>query len=226
MNKKIEIHLDKNFIGRIDTWMEKTGRARSLPDAVLQLVDIGLGKITGENVQLSDGDKLNFMILRDIVKHFKIRNAETKVDLVADAIYGGHYWAPIWEMRYLFHNHADCSEEVSLVVDTLDMWSFIEVGIDKLSPQEREEIKEANHGYLPQFEGFDSHDEGSLMSITRFLVENMGRFSHFKKRDFDSHAPNAARYRRMATAFKPIRATLDFNRNLKVEQIIELLKGT
>ena len=62
------------------------------------------------------------------------------------------------------------------------------------------------------------------MSIARFIVEKMDRFSRFKKRDFNSHAPTAASYRRMTAAFEPIRATLGFGRDLGVDQIIELLK--
>ena len=62
------------------------------------------------------------------------------------------------------------------------------------------------------------------MSIARFMIEKMDRFSRFKKLDFNSHAPTAARYRRMTTAFEPIRATLGFGRYLGVDQIIKLLK--
>lgn len=62
------------------------------------------------------------------------------------------------------------------------------------------------------------------MNITRFIVEKMDRFSRFKDHDFNSHAPTAARYRRMTIAFEPIRATLGFGRGLGVDQIIELLK--
>ena len=61
------------------------------------------------------------------------------------------------------------------------------------------------------------------MSIVQFLVEKMDRFSRFK-RDFNSHDPTAACYRRMTTAFEPIRVTLGFDRDMGVDQIIELLK--
>lgn len=110
------------------------------------------------------------------------------------------------------------------MVDTLDMWDFIEGCIEKLTPEETARLKTANHGYLPKFAGFDGNNETSLMSIASFLVEKMDRFSRFKKHDFNSHAPTATRYRRMTTAFEPIRVTLCFGRNLSVDQIIELLK--
>lgn len=222
--ERLELRLDDELVERIDNWMTETGQASSRSDAVRQLLDIGLGAMTGKSIHLSDGDKLNFMMLRDIMKHLKIKDAETNVELVAESIYGGHYWAPTWEMQGLFHKHADRPAEVTLVVDTLDMWDFIEGCIEKLRPDELVQLKAANHGYLPQFAGFDGNNEASLMSIARFLVEKMDRFSRFKKRDFNSHAPTAARYRRMTTAFEPIRGALGFGRNLSVDQIIELLK--
>ena len=127
-------------------------------------------------------------------------------------------------MQGLFHKHTDRPADVTLVVNTLDMWDFIEGCIEKLSPEETERLKAANHGYLPKFAGFDGNNEGSLMGIAHFMVDQMNRFSRFKKRDFNSHAHTAARYRRMTTAFEPIRATLGFGRDLSVDQIIELLK--
>ena len=222
--ERLELRIDEDLLQRIDDWMEQTGRASSRSDALRQLVDIGLGAMTGKTIHLSAGDKLNFMMLRDIMKHLKIKDAETDVDFVAETIYGGHYWAPTWEMQGLFHKHTDRPADVTLVVDTLDMWDFIEGCIEKLTPDETERLKAANHGYLPKFAGFDGNNETSLMSIARFIVEKMDRFSRFKKRDFNSHAPTAARYRRMTAAFEPIRATLGCGRDLGVDQIIELLK--
>ena len=222
--ERLELRLDEELVERFDTWMNETGQASSRSDAVRQLIDIGLGTVTGKTIRLTDGDKLNFTMLRDIMKHLKIKDAETDIDFVAETIYGGHYWAPMWNMQGLFHKHTDRPADVSLVVDTLDMWNFIEGCIEKLTPEEIERLKAANHGYLPQFTGFDGNNESSLMNITRFIVEKMGRFSRFKKHDFNSHAPTAGRYRRMTTAFEPIRATLGFGRDLGVDQIIELLK--
>lgn len=222
--ERLELRLDDDLLQRVDEWMESTGQASSRSDAVRQLVDIALGAMTGKSIHLTDGDKLNFMVLRDIVKHLKIKDAETDVDFVAETVYGGHYWAPTWEMQGLFHKHADRPADVTLVVDTLDMWDFIEGCIEKLPEEDIEKLKASNHGYLPKFHGFDGNNEATLMSIARFVVEKMDRFSRFKKRDFNSHSPTAVRYRRMTTAFEPIRATLGFGRDLGADQIIELLK--
>lgn len=222
--ERLELRLDEDLLQRIDEWAERTGQASSRSDAVRQLVDLGLNTVTGKSINLTAGDKLNFMLLRDLVKHLKVPT-ETNVDFVADAIYGGHYWAPTWDMQGLFHNYADRPADVALVVDVLDTWDFIEARLEKLSAEELEKVKTANYGYLPQFAGFDGNNEGELMGIARFLVEKMSRFSRFKGRDFNSHSPTAARYRRMAAAFAPIRASLGMGRTLSVEQIIEVLNA-
>lgn len=219
--ERLELRLDDDLSRRVDEWMESTGQASSRSDAVRQLVDLGLNTATGKSIHLTDGDKLNFMLLRDIAKHLKV-GTETNLDFMAETIYGGHYWAPTWEMQGLFHNHADRPADVSLVVNVLDAWTFIEERLEKLSPEDLEKVKAANHGYLPQFAGFDGNNESGLMSIAMFFVETMGRFSRFKGRDFNSHAPTAGRYRRMADAFEPIRKTLGFGHGLSADQIIEL----
>lgn len=223
--ERIELRLDEELVYRIDTWMTKKSEASSRSDAVRQLVDIGLGAVTGKSIHLSDGDKLNFMMLREIMKGLKIKDPEIDPDFVAETIYGGHFWAPTWEMSGLFHKHTDRPADVTLVVNTLDMFDFIEGCIEKLTPDEIEKVKKANYGYLPQFAGFDGNEEGELVGITRFMVEKMGRFSRFKKRDFNSHTLTAARYRRMTRAFEPIRATLGFGRGLSIDQIIKVIKA-
>lgn len=172
--ERLELRVDEDLLQRIDDWMEQTGRASSRSDAFRQLVDIGPSAMTGKTVHLSAGDKLNFMLLRDIAKHLKVPT-ETDVDLMAEVIYGGHYWAPAWEMQGLFHNHADRPADGSLVVDVLDMWSFIKGRVEKLEPSDLEKVKTANYGHAPRFAGFDGNNEAELMSIARFLVEKMNR---------------------------------------------------
>jgi uncharacterized protein YfbU (UPF0304 family) len=223
--ERLELRLDEELVERIDTWMNGTGQACSRSDAVRQLVDIGLSTVAGKSIHLTDGDKLNFMMLRDIMKHLKIEDAETDVNLVAKSIYGGHYWAPTWEMSGLFHQESDRPADVTFVVNTLDMWDFIEDSIEKLTLEETECLKAANHGYLPKFVGFDGNNECSLMSIASFFVKEMNRFQRFENRDFNSHTEMAARYRRMTTAFEPMRVTLGFGRVLSVSQIIEVIEG-
>ena len=222
LTERIEIRLDEDVLKRVDDWMKRTGDATSRSDAIRQLVDHGLGTVTGKSIHLTAGDKLNFLLLRDIAKHLKV-NTDTNLDFMSEVIYGGHYWAPTWEMQGLFHDHADRPADVSLVVNVLDMWSFVEEALEKLPPEDLDKIKAVNHGFLPQFDGFDGNFESDLMSIARFFVQEMNRFSRFKGREFNSHAQVAGRYRRMAKSFEPMRTTLAHRRQLSADQILELL---
>ena len=75
---------------------------------------------------------------------------------------------------------------------------------------------------MPKFIGFDGNNEGELMGIATFTVQDMKRFSDFKGRDLNSHSPMATRYGRMAKALELMHKTL-MHRSLCVKQIIELL---
>lgn len=222
LTERIEIRLDEDVLQRVDEWMDRTEKAASRSDAIRQLVELGLNIATGKSINLTDGDKLNFMLLRDIAKHLKV-DTETDLAYMSEVIYGGHYWAPTWDMQGLFHNHADRPADVSLVVDVLDMWSFVEEALESLSATDKEKVKAANYGHLPEFCGFDGNNESELMSIARFFVRDMKRFQRFKGRDLNSHSEQASGYRRMTKAFDPMRKTLSHRRQLSADQIIELL---
>ena len=70
-------------------------------------------------------EKLMMWMLSEIMKGQKNHEKDT-AELIKQAIYGGHFSALDWELTGIMHNHVDRKEAVTLVVDTLDMWSFIE----------------------------------------------------------------------------------------------------
>lgn len=224
LTERIEVRLNEDVVSRVDEWMERTGNASSRSDAIRQLVELGLGTVTGKAIHLTAGDKLNFTLLRDIAKHLKV---ETDVDteFISEVMYGGHYWAPTWEMQGLFHDHADSPSSVRMVADVMSMWTAVEDAIKNLSPSDLDLVKAAHYGYLPKFEGFDGNDETELMAIARFLVQHMRRFTDFKGRDFNAHAPTSETYRRMYRAFEPMRRRLDHRTQLDAKQIVELVEA-
>ena len=75
-----------------------------------------------------------------------------------------------------------------------------------------------------KFEGFDGNDEGEYMATAEFIIEKMGRFAHFKGRDFNSHSPSLEQHRPMVQAFRAIKSLpqIDLS-NLNVEQIITIV---
>lgn len=221
--ERIELRVDEALLARVDRWTSEREDKPSRSEALRQLAEIGLGVASGQAVHFSPGEKLNFMLLRDLVKGLGVKT-ETDVDFMAAAMHGGHYWAPTWNMQGLFHQHADRPSDVSFVVSVLDMWTFLEAGFKKLSPAERDEVLAKNFDAPVNFPGFDGNSETTLLAIARFLIDQMGRFSGFKGRDLDSHSPCADGYQRMLTLFEPMRADLD-GRPMSTGELLQLLEA-
>lgn len=225
-NERFEMRMDEDILARVDKWRSEQGDVPSRAEAMRRLVELGLSQEGADTVRFSDGEKLLFMMMRDLYKHFKLQRTEIDPDFIAEVISGGHYWAPRWEMPGLYHDHTDRATDVRFVVDVLDMWRFMEGGYAKLTKKDKERI-EAEVGPLGKsvrFVGFDGNNESALMSIAHFFVEKMGRFTGFKGRDMNSHAPMSAAYRAMLSAFEPMRAGL-VGADLSASQIIKILQA-
>ncbi len=224
--ERFELRLDEDLIEGVDDWRTAQDDVPSRAEAVRRLVEAGLRVKSKGAVELTDGEKLITLMLRDVIKHLKV-SGEVDTDLVSSAIFGGHLWGLKWDMEGLFHGHADNPRVVSETVDVLDMWSFIEFGYAKLTKEEKARVeKEAPpFGKHVVFRGFDGNYEGEHMSVARFLIEKMGRFSNFKGRDLNSHAPSLAAYRRMLPMFEPMRTGLGGGSELGANQIIKLLQA-
>jgi uncharacterized protein YfbU (UPF0304 family) len=231
--ERIEIRLDSDTIVRIDGWRMRQDDVPSRSEALRRLIEGGLEDHTPEGFRLKNSEKLMTWMLSEILKHqIEARKDQRdakydmkSVDLIRDAIVGGHFWALTWELTGVLHNHVDDPKKVHTVVDILDMWSFIEeayAGFDDEGKQ-RIEAEVGITGKDPRFLGFDGNSETEYMSIGQFLVDRLGRFECFKGRDFNSHFPTIDQYRRMADAFEPIRKSL-VGRGLSPGEVIELLK--
>ncbi|KVF67331.1 hypothetical protein WJ15_04975 [Burkholderia cepacia] len=174
-------------------------------------------------MKMSNSEKLITVMLCEIMEHLNI-NSEVDPDFVKDAILDDHLWAFEWKYHGIFGENGDPTPQyVSFVADVLDMWSFIERGYDNLSDVDKAQVKsEAPFGFS-KFEGFDGNNETEYMSVARFLVEKLNRFTEFKGRSFNSHMPSVQRYREMLHIFEEIQNNLDA-RSLTAEEIIKILK--
>jgi uncharacterized protein YfbU (UPF0304 family) len=225
--ERFEMRIDEEMFERVDRWRAEQQDVPTRAEAVRRLMELGLDADVKRQVSFSDGEKILMLMLADVIKGLKLKNTETDVNFIEQVIYGGHYWAPLWKMTGVFHRHADRPEDVSFVVDVLDMWSFIEGAHAKLSKAEKDRVaaEAGTYGKHAKFAGFDGNNESSLVSIARFLIDDMDRFTEFKGRELNSHSPSAERYRRMLERFEPMRETLD-GISLSAEQLIELLQVT
>jgi len=233
MSERLELRLDEETIRRVDVWRSNEGDIPSRSEAIRRLIDVGLADNTKEGFRLNNTDKLVVWMLSEIMKNQIKTRKEKKddpydmktVNLIQEAVYGGHFWALGWEMPGVIHDHVDDRRKVSTVVNILDAWSFIEGAYEDYDAKTRATIEKqvGFRGKNPTFLGFDGNNETEYLSIARFLVETLGRFQRFKGREFNSHLPTASRYSRMARLFEDIRKKLG-DRRLSPTEMIELLK--
>lgn len=231
--ERIELRLEPEIIERLDEWRMTQGDVPSRSEAIRRLLDDKLEEHTKEGFRLNNTDKLTIWMLSEILKNQIKERADRPdaeydmktVNLVQEAIYGGHFWALLWEMTGVMHDHVDDPKKVRAVVDILDMWSFIERAHAGYSEAKRAEVETAVGiwGKNPMFHGFDGNHETEYMGIARFLVEKLGRFQEFKGRDFNSHSPAVSRDTRMARRFEQIRRNL-IGREMSPGEMIEVLK--
>lgn len=225
--ERFEMRIETELLGRLDNWREAEADTPSRAEAIRRLMEAGLAHDTrGRQPHLSDGEKLITLMLTDVIEKLRIET-DTNINLVRNVIYGGHYWALGWEMPGIFHGHIDKRSRVSFVVDVLDMWDFLEAAFEKLSDDEKAQLAELSNpwGKHVRFPGFDGNYETEYMSIARFLVDDLSRFSRFRdrKHDMNSHHPTLDTYGKMYRVFEPIRKTLVFGKAMSVEQLAEVL---
>lgn len=224
--ERFEMRIDSELLERLDEWGSEQEDTPSRAEAVRRLIELGLSHGSkGRAPHFTDGEKLITLMVSDLLKGLNIQT-DTNLPLVEKAILGGHYWALGWEMPGIYHGHNDKESRVSFVVDVLDMWSFIEEGYEVLTDEAKERLaKEADpFGTHVKFRGFDGNNEAEYMSIARFLVHDLDRFTRFKDHDFNSHSSTLVGYGRMVRAFEPIRATL-IGRRMSVEELATVLNA-
>ncbi|MDY7580117.1 YfbU family protein [Herbaspirillum sp. RTI4] len=224
-SERFELRIDEEQLSRVDEWANEQSDHPTRAEAIRRLVNLGLSSGSSRAVHFSDGEKMLILMMGDLFKSLKIKDPESNPDFLAKVIYGGHYWAPKWDMQGVFHDHVDNPRDVSHVVDVLDMWSFIEEAYERLTPAQKNTIMEEVGTWATdvKFHGFDGNNESSQMSIAGFLVDKMNRFTRFKDRDLNSHCETYSRYRRMFNAFEPMRVSL-VGGGLSVQQLVTLLK--
>lgn len=217
--ERFEMRMDQSTIENVDRWRANQNDNPTRSEAVRRLINKGIQS------DFSDGEKLITHMLCDIFKHLKI-NGEINPKFISSALVGGHYWALKSELSGIFHDHSDKKQSVNDVVDTLDMWSFIESGYAKLSIKQKELIKKEVpiFGEHVVFRGFDGNYESEHCSIAYFIVNDLNRFPLFAKRDLNSHVPMMNTYKRMFKVFEPIRVNI-MGGELGTSEIIKILNA-
>ena len=177
-------------------------------------------------MKLTNPEKLILLMLSELHEKVGVKDG-TDTKLLKRAIYSDNTWALDWEMQGVVGDKSEPTPpEVTDVVNVLDMWSFIEEAYEKFDAPSRDKVKvgAAPFGEHVTFTGFDGNNESRHMSIARFLVQDMDRFTRFKKRDLNSHHPSIEGLLRMSEVFEKIRPTLA-DRGLSADEVIQLLNA-
>ncbi len=224
LTERFELRLDEETLQTIDSWRSRQPDLPSRAEAIRRLIMRGLEDRSGP-LHFSGPEMLIVHLLCDLLRGSRQRS-EFDPKFIQEALVGGHFWGLEWEYSGIFHHHHDRREIVKEVVDVLDMWDFIEGAYEALGQKDRQRIlvEAEPFGKHVRFEGFDGNNEGAHYSVASFMVQDLGRFSRFAKRELNSHSPVIDAYRRMFAVFEPMRAKLAGSR-LNASQIIELLQA-
>ena len=177
-------------------------------------------------MELTRSEQLIILMLCEIAK--KIDDPKSRLDFdpdfISNAVSGGHHWAIDWTIGSAIPQVPDSPEELKNVIDILDVWDFVEAGLEKLPEDERSALMERLDRPSVTFIGFDGNNETTELSIARFLITKLDRFARFADRDLNSHSPSLAGHMRMVLAFEPIRATLDA-RSMTSDELFQVLSS-
>lgn len=176
-------------------------------------------------MKLTNVEKLIVTMLADLHDKLGIDKVDTK--LIKQAIYSNNTWALSWELPGIVGDSPEPTPpEVGLVMDILDMWSFIEEAYERFDVDQKLslEAKADPFGKHVAFPGFDGNNESEYMSIASFLVKDMDRFTRFADRNLNSHCPVIDGYQRMLEIFLVTRPKLD-GRGLSVDELTEVLNA-
>jgi len=179
-------------------------------------------------MKLTNPEKLILIMLSDIHKKLGIQEG-IDPNFVESAIYSDNTWGFEWKYTGVFASASEPTRpEVTEVLNYLDMWELIEIAYSHLDEEGKKELAtkvDSPFGKNVEFRGFDGNNESEYIGITRFLVNDLERFVHFKGREgLNSHMPVLGIYRRMYQVFEPLRRTL-INKPLSVDQLAVILKS-
>ena len=224
--ERFEMRFDPETLDQVDTWRRDQPNLPSRAEALRRLVGVGLAMTDRDEVEISDGEKLILMMLRNLIDPHQEDN-KADAEFVERAICNGHHWGIKWKFPGLFPEPVDHRRVLPEVLNILEMWDYLELSYARL-PEEKKRwanIETGLEGSDVVFRGFDGNNEGEYIDIALFLVNHLDRFERFKDRDLNAHIPTIDAHRRMRAVFEPMIQTLANGRDLSAAQIVDLLKA-
>jgi uncharacterized protein YfbU (UPF0304 family) len=178
-------------------------------------------------MKLSNGEKLILVMLTEVYEKLGVKG-EIDPEFVKAAIVSGQTWGLRRKYEAIFEISKDDENPrvVNEVTSILTMWRAIESTYNRLSFDEREQLKR-EAGYFEDdicFYGFDEHQEAEYLSAARFLIIYLGLFDEFKYRVVGAGSETVPRYRKMLAAYELLMGTLR-GRSFNASELLSILKA-
>lgn len=154
-------------------------------------------------MDFSNEQKLIVTLLTEIHAALNIKNG-IDPDFVQDKVCSGDTWALYMQYPGIFEKAPGLPANVKFVANVLDLFTRLERSYESLSAPEKAELEDQSpiHGKDVSFKGFDGNGgDRNGYSTTETFVNQMGRWSNFKGRSFNSHMPSSEIYDRMLNAY-------------------------
>ena len=227
--ERFEMRFDPITLNRVENWRANQPDAPSRAEAIRRLIEVGLS-VDENKFRPSGGEKLIIAMLCDLYGRLPVDETTHGVydfdpSFIDKAAVGEDHWALEWEYPHMFKGVVQNEEIASEVAGVLDMWEWIELSYDRLSPEDKTFLKETRDitNERVQFQGFDGNEEPDHYRIASIMIGDMGLFRHFKGRYLNSHLPWLDSYRRMLSSFESMKDALRNKYRLSKEDIVRLI---
>ena len=168
-------------------------------------------------------ERLIVEMLCEIYKKLEITDSYDP-DIIARAMGSQDYWVLNWKYD-IRDGEGENPPHVKLVLDTLDMYQFLQDAYDQFDAEQREVVAAVGIGGTLEFPGFDGNNETDYSRAARYLVNDLDRFARLRGSvDTNSLGPSVPMYARMLEVFLPIRINV-LGRRMTVGEVIEVLQA-
>jgi len=175
-------------------------------------------------MKMSDSEKLIALMLCDIYEKLGV-DGDIDAKFVSTSISNDMLWGLKWEYSFALNGPTSEPPEVKETVDILTMWRDLEYSYNELSPSDKADVdsKLGPHNKV-EFPGFDGNHEPHH-AITRYLVNDLERFTELEGRNINSHMTSVPMYKRMLEEYKNQTKKNPGVYSLDKDQIIEIMSA-
>ncbi len=172
-------------------------------------------------MKLTEGERLILLMLCEIHEHLKI-SEKTDAKLIREALMTGNFWG----LDRYYQPAPEVDPKVAdQTLEILSMWERLEESFAHLSPSDKKWFEEHASAFQKdvEFPGFSGNFDSEQLTASRFYIDVLDNFEHFKSRQLSrSPISTVDAYRRMLLIYQKILATV-MNQDFTAEQIAKVV---